>query len=98
MQLNDLQKKLLKTNKNFVTESYKHEVYVLGIETNSKKVYGSDYKIYKKDMGDIEFTYNAALWKTLSLPPATEFYKKSVKELESIYGVPLETQFNAVNR
>lgn len=98
MKLTDLQKKLLKTDQPEMSESYKHEVYVLGIETNSKIVNKSDYKVFKKDMGDIKFTYNADLWNSLSLPPATSFYKKSVKQLESIYGVPLENQFKFANK
>ena len=43
------------------------------------------------------FPYNEEFWKNLSLPPETAFYKKIKAELESNYGVPLETQFKFVN-
>ena len=89
---------LLKTTKNVIKEAYKHEVFVLGIHKDSKTVNASEYKSFKEDIGDISFKYNPVFWQNFSLPPATAFYKKSVKELESIYNVPLEVQFNAVNR
>ena len=70
----------------------------MGIQKDSKIVNASNYKSYKEDIGDINFNYNPTFWNNFSLPPATAFYKKSVKELESIYGVPLEKQFKAVNK
>ena len=97
VKLNAAQKALLKTTKNEIKEAYKHEVYVLGVQRNSKIVNKPDYKFFKEDIGDIRFNYNPKFWATFSLPPATTFYKKSVQELESIFGVSLEVQFNAVN-
>ncbi len=84
-------------NKAFVKESYKHEMYVLGVETDRKKIYKADYVHFRDDIGDLKVNYNPEFWKSFSLPPETAFYKKSRKELESIFGVPLEVQFNSVN-
>lgn len=95
--LTETQKKVLNTDANTVTESYKHEVYVLGIERDKKIVNSGNYIKYKEDIGDIKIPYNPEFWNNFNLPPETAFYKKSVKELESIFGVPLEIQFKAMN-
>lgn len=96
--INENQKRILNTNKSKITESYVHEVYVLGVEHDRKIVNSSDYINYKKDMGDIEFKYDAEFWKNLNIPPDTKFYKKSVEQLESLFGVSLEQQFELVNK
>lgn len=96
--INDMQKRLLQTNSNKVPVSYRHEAFVIGLETNKKKIKVGNYEGYKKDMGDIDIKYNPNFWNNFSIPPETAFYKKSIKELESIYGVPLESQFQAVNK
>ena len=44
-------------------------------------------------MGDIPVKYNEAFWKNLSIPPETKFYQKNARDLASIYGVPLDEQF-----
>ncbi|MDO7172406.1 carboxypeptidase-like regulatory domain-containing protein [Mariniflexile sp. AS56] len=75
----------------------RNEIIVLGIETNKKNIDTEHSDVYRKRMQDVEVKYNSFFWNNFNLPPATAYYKKSVKELESIYGVPLETQFNAVN-
>jgi len=31
------------------------------------------------------------------MPPETKFYKKNISELESLYDVPIETQFQYSN-
>lgn len=90
------QKQLNLKTKNVVS-SYRHEAIVLNIVTDKKKMKVTNSISERKDIGDYDIKYNAAFWKSISLPPETKFYKKSVKELESIFGVPLETQFNAVN-
>ena len=92
----DKQKMLNLKNKNVVS-SYRHEAIVLHIETDKKKFNINNSILEKKDIGDYDIPYNSEFWYTISLPPETKFYKKSVKELESIYGVSLETQFNGVN-
>ena len=33
-----------------------------------------------------------------SLPPNSKFYKESSKQLENIYGIPIETQFKRVKK
>jgi hypothetical protein len=98
VKLTATQKAILGSDKNELRESYKHEIFVLGVQRNLEIVNASDYKKFKKDIGDIAFKYNPVFWESFSVPPATAFYKKSVKELESIFGVPLEVQFKAVNR
>ncbi len=95
--LNDIQKKLLNTNANTVKESYKHEVYVLGVERDRVIVNSGNYIRHKEDIGDIKVNYNPDFWKNLSLPPESAFYKKSATQLESIFEVSLETQFKVVN-
>ncbi|WP_187388369.1 carboxypeptidase-like regulatory domain-containing protein [Seonamhaeicola marinus] len=96
--INKMQQRLLNTSSDKVPVSYRHEAFVLGVETNKKKIKIGNYEGYKKDMGDIEIKYNPNFWNNFSIPPETAFYKKSVKELESIYGVPLESQFQSVNK
>ncbi|SDH52282.1 hypothetical protein [Winogradskyella thalassocola] len=49
-------------------------------------------------MEEIEVTYTAHFWATFSLPPPTDYYKKSIKELEANFGIPIETQFELVNK
>jgi hypothetical protein len=48
-------------------------------------------------MGDIPVKYNEAFWKNLSIPPETKFYQKNARDLASIYGVPLDEQFQLAN-
>ncbi|WP_164510878.1 carboxypeptidase-like regulatory domain-containing protein [Nonlabens xiamenensis] len=81
-----------------VQSSYRHEAIVLNIKTDRKEIDPQNIIYDKMDIGDYEITYHPEFWKSISMPPETEFYLKSVKELESIYGVPLEKQFEAVNK
>ena len=81
-----------------VVSSYRHEGIVINIEEDRKKIDAKNPVYDKMDMGDYEFTYHPEFWKNINLPPETKFYKKSVAELESIYGVSLETQYQAVNK
>tara|TARA_R110001583_G_scaffold171677_3_gene325368 strand:+ start:402 stop:1583 length:1182 start_codon:yes stop_codon:yes gene_type:complete len=96
--IDEQKRKLLNLKDNEVMCAYRQEAIVLGIESDKKKFDIENLIYEKKDIGDYEVKYNASFWNTISLPPETAFYKKSVKELESIYGVPLETQFNAANK
>ena len=95
--ISEEKQRLLKLKTKNVVSSYRHEAIVLHIEANKKKFDVKNSISESKDMGDYNITYNADFWRSLSLPPKTKFYNKSVRELESIYGVPLETQFNAIN-
>ncbi|WP_171032342.1 carboxypeptidase-like regulatory domain-containing protein [Polaribacter aestuariivivens] len=90
--------KLLNIKNKNIQSSYRHEAIVLKIEKDRKKFEVKNPIYDRKDIGDYEVDYHPEFWKTVVLPPETKFYKKSVKDLESIYGVPLETQFKAVNK
>lgn len=85
----------LPTNKMEI--SYRHEVIVIDVITNSDKIDVSHNIIRGKDIGDYKVLYNPIFWQNINLPPASSFYKANVKELEAIYGVPLEVQFKAAN-
>lgn len=95
--INKSQQRLFAINNKAVKASYRHEAFVLGIETNTKKIKVGNGDGYRNDMGDIPVKYNEAFWKNLSIPPETKFYKKNVRDLESIYGVPLDEQFQLAN-
>ena len=80
-----------------ISVSYRHEVFVLSIITDKKKFTAKGYEEWDKDMVDIKLPYNPTFWDNLSLPPDTDFYKKIKTELESNFGVPLETQYKYSN-
>ena len=80
-----------------VRASYRHEAFVLGIETDSKKIKVGNAEGYRIDMGDIPVKYNEDFWQNFSVPPETDFYRKYASDLQSIYGVPLDVQFQLVN-
>ena len=46
----------------------------------------------------MDVPYSASFWNNFTAPPATRFYKKSVRELESIYGVSIDVQFKILNK
>ena len=50
------------------------------------------------DMTLYEIPYNEIFWNSTSLPPETSFYKKNISELESLFNVPIATQFKYSNR
>ncbi|MGY6647353.1 carboxypeptidase-like regulatory domain-containing protein [Wenyingzhuangia sp. IMCC45574] len=80
------------------TLEYKSEAFVLDIETEDKKKmrikdYGAEL-----DMAAMNLPYHPEFWKELNTPPDTKFYKKLKKELEGLYGVPLETQYQLINK
>ncbi|MEP5340059.1 MAG: carboxypeptidase-like regulatory domain-containing protein [Algibacter sp.] len=95
--LSDKQQKLLRTTNKKIKLSRRNEIIVLGIETDKNKITTKSSDVYKKNIEDIDVKYNSFFWRNFSSHP-TEYYKKSVEELESTYGVPLETQFNMVNK
>ena len=90
--------KMLKLKAKRVQSSYRHEAIVLDYEIDKKKFDVKNTIFDKKDIGDYNIQYNADFWSKISLPPKTKFYKKSVKDLASIYGVSLEEQFKLVNK
>lgn len=75
-----------------IKKNYLHEVFVLGIVTDKKKInvksYGED-----EDVADVKVEYNPEFWSNFNSPPDTKYYIKTKTDLEAIYGVPLETQF-----
>ncbi|GAA4231273.1 hypothetical protein GCM10022291_03400 [Postechiella marina] len=79
------------------TLEYKREGFVLNVETNKKKIKVKPFGV-EKDMGSIELPYNPVFWQNLNMPPDTKFFKKIKKQLEGNYGVPLEKQFELVNK
>jgi len=91
-------KRLLKLEEDELKLSYRHEAIVLGIETDRKKIRVSENIILGKDIGDYNLKYNEEFWETVSLPPDSKFYKESSKQLENIYGIPIETQFKRVKK
>lgn len=97
-ELNKAQRLILKTTDTKFKISVRNEVVVLGIETDKKKIKTKNSNVYQKNIEDIDVKYNSNFWNTFNFPPPTEFYKKRVKELESMRGMPLETQFNLVNK
>ncbi len=97
-EINAFHQQKLGLNTNKVDVSYRHEVFVLGIETDKKKRKVVDYGGYGTDMGDLKVAYNPEFWSTLSIPPESEFFKKSRKELEANYDVSLEKQFELINK
>ena len=97
IEINKTQQRLMGIDSKSVTASYRHEAFVLGIETDSRKIKVGNEEGYRIDMGDIPVKYNEAFWENLSMPPETEFYRKYARDLRSIYGVPLDVQFKLVN-
>ena len=81
---------------NYIPIAYRHEVFVLEVEEDKKKFDMAGVQ------GDMDMTlfkvpFDPEFWKNISLPPETTFFKKNIKELESLYDVPIETQFKYSN-
>jgi len=77
--------------------AYRHEVFVLGLETDKNKINVNNFGGYGIDIGDVEVPYNEQFWKSFAMPPDTEFFKRIKTELESHFGVALETQYKLSN-
>ena len=75
---------------------YRHEVFVIGVEED-KKMFDYTGMTGQKDMTLFKIPYDLNFWKNISLPPETKFYKENISELVSLYGVPIETQFEYSN-
>lgn len=81
---------------NYIPIAYRHEVFVLEVQEDKKKFDMAGVQ------GDMDMTlfkvpFDTDFWKNISLPPETTFFKKNIKELESLYDVPIETQFKYSN-
>ena len=78
--------------KEFYPVSFRHELFVTKlIEEKSK--FDNFLDMEQKDMSLYRLPYNKFFWQNFSVPPETKVYKDNIKELESLYGVPIETQF-----
>jgi hypothetical protein len=75
---------------------YRHEVFVIGV-VEDKKMFDYSGITGNKDMTLFKIPYDLNFWKNISMPPETKFYKKNISELESLYDVPIETQFQYSN-
>lgn len=95
-EVNPRMQKLLKLKKNKIKLSYRHEAIVLGIEFERKEIKVRDNILPRIDMGDYKINYKSDFWKGLNLPPNSEFYKTSAKQLENLYGIPIEAQFKRI--
>ena len=83
--------------KNFVPLAYRHEVFVVELIENKEKFTQFEDNP-QKDMTLYNVKYDEKFWNDVSLPAETNFYKKNIKELESLYNVPIKTQFQYSNR
>lgn len=93
-----LQKRLRKDS-NKISATYKHEVFILDIETNKKKAkVRHNFEAETNDMALLEIPYHEEFWNSFNLPPETKYFKKIKEELESNFGVPLQTQFQYSNK
>jgi hypothetical protein len=95
----NIKKLLVQKNKNigdYIPMAFRHEVFVLEIEED-KKSFETFKSLEKMDMTLYKVPYNANFWEGISLPPETKFYKKNIGELESLYSVPISTQFKYSN-
>lgn len=90
--------KILGKKKPEVLLAYRHEMFVLGLVTDKKKFEVKHNINDVKEIGDIKVKYNPDFWNDFAVPPATKFYTESIRQIESIYGVPIETQFKTVNK
>ena len=80
----------------YIPMAYRHEVFVIGVEQD-KKMFDYSGITGQKDMTLFKIPHNLNFWKNISLPPETKFYKENISELVSLYGVPIETQFQYSN-
>ena len=83
--------------KNFVPLAYRHEVFVIELIENKEKFTQFEDNS-QKDMTLYNVKYDEKFWNNISLPAETNFYKKNIKELESLYNVPIKTQFQYSNK
>ncbi|MBC8397314.1 MAG: carboxypeptidase-like regulatory domain-containing protein [Flavobacteriales bacterium] len=83
-------------SRKYIPMDYRHEVFVIGVEED-KKMFDYTGMTGQKDMTLFKIPYDLNFWKNISLPPETKFYKENISELVSLYGVPIETQFEYSN-
>ena len=76
--------------------SFRHELIVPQL-TQHKHNFDKFDDMEQKDMSLYDVAYNKSFGHNFSLPPETDYYKKNIKELESRFGVSIETQFKYSN-
>ena len=81
----------------FVPVEFSHELFVVGIKENNKDYDRFNETLERMDMSLYKIPYNDNFWKSFSLPPETNYFKKNKVELESIFKVSLENQFKYSN-
>jgi hypothetical protein len=67
------------------------------LKENKKDFDDFDETTERMDMSLYKIPYNDNFWKSFSLPPETNYFKKNKNELESIFNVLLENQFKYSN-
>ena len=72
--------------------SFRHELIVTEM-IQQKQNFDKFDDMEQKDMSLYKIPYNKVFWNNFSVPPKTEYFKKNIGELESRFGVSLETQF-----
>lgn len=72
--------------------SFRHELIVTKM-IQQKQNFDKFDDMEQKDMSLYKIPYNKVFWNNFSVPPKTEYYKKNIFELESRFGVSIETQF-----
>ena len=85
-----------KKERKYIPISYRHEIFVLDLEDGDSKIKLENESL-QQDMTLYKIPYDENFWNNISLPPETKFYLKNINELESLYEVPIETQFKFSN-
>ena len=85
-----------KKERKYIPISYRHEVFVLDLNDEKSKMKFNNESL-QQDMTLYKIPYDENFWNNISLPPETKFYLKNINELESLYEVPIETQFKFSN-
>ena len=86
-----------KKERKYIPISYRHEVFVLDLNDEKSKMKFNNESL-QQDMTLYKIPYDENFWNSVSLPPETKFYLKNIKELEGLYGVPIQTQFLYSNK
>ena len=86
-----------KKERKYIPISYRHEVFVLNLNDEKSKIKLNNESL-QQDMTLYKIPYVENFWNNISLPPETKFYLKNINELESLYDVPIETQFKFSNK
>ena len=85
-----------KNERKYIPISFRHEVSVLHLNDEKSKIKLNNESL-QQDMTLYKIPYDENFWDNISLPPDTKFYLKNINELESLYDVPIETQFKFSN-